>query len=59
MPGSILPLPVMLEEEDRKVYDALEPPKSIVVRYGYMKLIAELPYDGKAKQLVAVATKAR
>ncbi len=49
MPGSIMPLPVMLEEEDRKIYEKLEPPKSIVVRYGYMKLIAELPYDGSAK----------
>ncbi len=49
MPGSITPLPVMLEEDDRKIYDKLEPPKSIVVRYGYRKLIAELPYDGKDK----------
>lgn len=49
MPGSITPLPVMLEEEDRKIYDKLEPPKSMVFRYGYQKLIAELPYDGDAK----------
>ncbi len=49
MPGSITPLPVMLSEEDRKVYENLEPPKTIVVRYGYQKLIAELPYDGTAK----------
>src|SRR5690606_35917390 len=49
MPGSIMPLPIMLEEEDRKIYEKLEPPKSMVVRYGYMKLIAELPYDGDAK----------
>ncbi|MCC7408348.1 MAG: hypothetical protein IT442_09760 [Phycisphaeraceae bacterium] len=49
MPGSILPLPVMLEEEDRKIYEQLKPPESIVVRYGYQKLIAELPYDGQAK----------
>lgn len=49
MPGTIVPLPVMLEEEDRKVYENLEPPKSIVVRYGYMKLVAELPYDGQVK----------
>lgn len=39
----------MLEPEDRKVYDQLEPPKSIVVQYGYQKLIAELPYNGEAK----------
>jgi cell fate regulator YaaT (PSP1 superfamily) len=49
MPGTITPLPVMLEEEDRKLYDQLEPPKTIVVRYGYLKLVAELPYDGKDK----------
>ena len=40
----------MLEDEqDRKTYEALEPPKSIVCRYGYTKMIAELPYDGDAK----------
>ncbi len=49
MPGSIVPLPVMLEEEDRKIYEKLEPPKSIVVRYGYLRYIAELPYDGQAR----------
>jgi cell fate regulator YaaT (PSP1 superfamily) len=48
MAGFITPLPVMLEldEEDRKVYEALKPPKSIVVRYGYQKMVAELPYSG-------------
>ena len=49
MAGTITPLPVMLEEEDRKTYEALEAPKSIVVRYGYQKLVAELPYGGDAK----------
>jgi len=50
MPGSITPLPVMLEhEEDRKRYAELEAPKAIVVRYGYDKLIAELAYDGEQK----------
>lgn len=49
MPGTIVPLPVMLEEEDRKVYEQLKPPSSIVVRYGYARLIAELSYDGQAK----------
>ena len=39
----------MLEEEDRKIYERLEAPKSIVVRYGNQKLVAELPYDGEAK----------
>jgi len=49
MAGTIVPLPVMLEEEDRKIYEALEPPKTIVVRYGYQRKIAELPYSGDAK----------
>ena len=49
MPGSIVPLPVMLEEEDRKIYEELQPPKTIVVRYGYQRKIAELPYAGDAK----------
>lgn len=49
MVGSITPLPVMLDEQDRKRYAALEPPKTIVCRYGFMKLVAELPYDGDAK----------
>lgn len=50
MPDSITPLPVMLEEEeDRRRYEKLEPPKSVVVRYGFQKLVAELPYDGDVK----------
>lgn len=59
MSGTIVPLPVMLEEEDRKIYEALQPPKTIVVRYGYQRKIAELPYSGDAtpgcgSKLVAV-----
>jgi len=48
MAGSItLPQIVLdLEEEDRRQYEALKPPKTIVVRYGYLKMVAELPYDG-------------
>ncbi len=51
MAGSItLPQVVLdLEEEDRKAFEALTPPATMVVRYGYMKLVAELPYDGKEK----------
>jgi cell fate regulator YaaT (PSP1 superfamily) len=51
MPGSIsLPQVVLdLEEEDRKKYEALQPPKSMVVRFGFMRMIAELPYDGDVK----------
>ena len=49
MPGSIVPLPVMLEEADQQIYDRLEPPKTMVLRYGYERKIAELPYNGDAK----------
>lgn len=49
MAGFITPLPVMLEEEDRKIYEKLEVPKSMVVRYAYQKMVAELPYNGDAK----------
>lgn len=50
MAGSIMPLPIMLEEEeDRKAYEKLEAPKTIVARFGYMREIAELPYKGDAK----------
>ncbi len=49
MAGFITPLPVMLEEADQKIYEQLEAPKSIVVRYGLQKMVAELPYNGDAK----------
>lgn len=38
-----------LTEEDRKTYEALKAPKTIVVRFGSMKLVGEFPYDGSAK----------
>jgi len=37
------------QEADRKVYDALKAPKTMVVRFGAMKLVGEFPYDGSAK----------
>lgn len=51
MAGSItLPQIVLdLEEEDRKTYEALKAPKTIVVRYGALRFVAELPYDGEDK----------
>ncbi|MEQ9452969.1 MAG: regulatory iron-sulfur-containing complex subunit RicT [Phycisphaeraceae bacterium] len=49
MSGSITPLPIMLSEEDQAIYDRLEPPKTMVVSYGYQKRVAELPYDGDGK----------
>lgn len=36
-------------EEDRKAYERLKPPTSIVVRFGIMKLIGEFPYSGDSK----------
>jgi len=50
MPGSITLLPIMLEEQEaRDALPKVQPPKTLVCRYGYMKLIAELPYDGGAQ----------
>jgi cell fate regulator YaaT (PSP1 superfamily) len=36
-------------EEDRKIYERLKPPTSIVVRFGVMSMIGEFPYSGDAK----------
>lgn len=44
MPGSITPLPIM--EEQPPVTQAATP-QLLVVRFGYQRLIAELPYDGE------------
>lgn len=55
---SIKPLPVFEADadprhrsamNDEEIYAALEPPKTIVVRFGSMKLVGEYPYDGDAK----------
>ena len=48
MVGSITPLPIMLEEEKEHEVKDLKP-KSVVARYGYMRMIAELPFDLDAK----------
>lgn len=51
----IVPLPQFeedlkqLQEEDRKVYEALSAPKSLVVRFGSLKMVGEFPYDGTVK----------
>ncbi len=64
---SIFPLPVFEQDADpsrrsamtdEEIYARLEPPKTIVVRFGSMKMVGEYPYDGDAKpgcgsQLVA------
>ncbi|MCC6660750.1 MAG: hypothetical protein IT437_07680 [Phycisphaerales bacterium] len=36
-------------EEDRLVYERLSTPKTLVVRFGAMKLVGEFPYDGREK----------
>ena len=43
----IHPLPVFSEEEEQRKIDALRPPETIVVRYGYMRQIGEFPYNGR------------
>ncbi|MGH7242276.1 MAG: regulatory iron-sulfur-containing complex subunit RicT [Phycisphaerales bacterium] len=51
----IVPLPQfeadahLKEQSDREAYGALAPPKTIVVRFGAMKMVGEYPYDGTAK----------
>jgi len=35
--------------KDREVYERLQPPSTIVVRFGAMKLVGEFPYSGDAK----------
>ncbi len=45
----ILPLPQFetdLQEADREAYERLQPPKTMVVRFGSMRLIGEFPYNG-------------
>ena len=52
----IIPLPqfeadvkAALAEEDRLAYEALKAPRTLVVRFGSMKMIGEFPYSGTAK----------
>ncbi|MBL9030166.1 MAG: hypothetical protein JNM80_00485 [Phycisphaerae bacterium] len=47
----IVPLPQFEAdlEADRKAYEALKPPTSIVVRFGDLKLVGEFAYSGDAK----------
>ncbi|MDX2130681.1 MAG: regulatory iron-sulfur-containing complex subunit RicT, partial [Planctomycetota bacterium] len=53
---SIFPLPQFeadlteaLSAEDKATYDALKAPKTLVVRFGSMKLVGEFPYQGTVK----------
>ncbi|MEO0715870.1 MAG: regulatory iron-sulfur-containing complex subunit RicT, partial [Planctomycetota bacterium] len=51
----ILPLPQFeadlaeQQAKDKEVYDRLEVPKTLVVRFGFMKLTGEFPFDSQAK----------
>ncbi|MCC6229644.1 MAG: hypothetical protein IT432_10495 [Phycisphaerales bacterium] len=51
----IVPLPqfeadlAALHEEDRKIYESLKAPKTLVVRFGAMKLVGEFPSSGDIK----------
>ena len=47
----IFPLPQFEADlkADQEAYEALKPPKTIVVRFGVVKMIGEFPYDGEAK----------
>ena len=38
-----------LSDDDRAVYKRLKAPKTLVVRFGVMKLVGEFPYDGATK----------
>ncbi len=51
----IHPLPVMTEEAEAAAIARLKPPKTVVVRYGYMRQIGEFPYDGD--QVLGCGTK--
>ncbi|MEM9560464.1 MAG: regulatory iron-sulfur-containing complex subunit RicT [Planctomycetota bacterium] len=39
----------LAEQADREAYERLNAPKTIVVRFGTMKLVGEFPYKGEAK----------
>jgi cell fate regulator YaaT (PSP1 superfamily) len=42
-------LKAYLDERDRAEYEALKPPKTLVVRFGALKMIGEFPYSGSVK----------
>ncbi len=37
---------VKLAQEEREIYEKLKAPKSMVVRFGYLRLVGEYPYTG-------------
>ncbi|MCA9289298.1 MAG: hypothetical protein KDA05_11970, partial [Phycisphaerales bacterium] len=51
---AILPLPVFEEdlkayEEEKRAYEALKVPKTLVVRFSFMQMVGEFPYQGTEK----------
>lgn len=38
-----------LQEEDRKLYESMKAPKTVVVRFGSLKMIGEFPFEGSVK----------
>ncbi|MEC9373491.1 MAG: regulatory iron-sulfur-containing complex subunit RicT [Planctomycetota bacterium] len=48
---SIFPLPVYEAdlEEDRRAHAAMQPPSTVVVRFGYLRFIGEYPFSGDVK----------
>lgn len=47
----IVPLPQFEAdlEEDRKIYEALKPPTTVVARFGVMRMVGEFPFDLNVK----------
>ena len=37
------------EKEDREAYEKLNAPSTIVVRFGYLRMVGEFPYSGESK----------
>ena len=40
---------LLKEREDREAYEKLNAPSTIVVRFGYLRMVGEFPYTGEAK----------
>lgn len=40
---------LLKEREDREAYEKLNAPSTIVVRFGYLRMVGEFPYTGDAK----------
>ena len=47
MPNTIDPLPAMLDEQASKAQERASEPVSVIVRYSYTRMVAELPFNGE------------